>query len=158
MKLTFLVPLFASFLGSEAFLRSGACSFPSTRTLATRPLANLHVRGGSASPFAIVVEAEIVPERVEEFLDVIEKDAVGSRAEEGCLRFDVLRDQSDPNKFFFYEVYVDAAAVAVHKEQPRLEILHGLSSIGRVLGKDVHRVRADGVEELLISTNGAVLT
>jgi len=31
------------------------------------------------APFAIVVEAEIVPERTEEFLDVMEKDAVGSR-------------------------------------------------------------------------------
>ena len=133
MKLTFLVPLFTSFLGSEAFLRSGACSFPSTRTLATRPLANLHVRGGSASPFAIVVEAEIVPERVEEFLDVIEKDAVGSRADEGCLRFDVLRDQSDPNKFFFYEVYVDAAAVAVHKEQPHFALWTNFKESGGVV-------------------------
>ena len=36
---------------------------------------------------AIVVDAEIKEDRMEEFLDIIEKDAVGSRAEPGCLRF-----------------------------------------------------------------------
>ena len=36
---------------------------------------------------AIVVDAEIKEDRMEEFLDLIEKDAVGSRAEPGCLRF-----------------------------------------------------------------------
>ena len=37
--------------------------------------------------FGVIVEADIVPERIDEFLDLIEKDAVGSRAEPGCLRF-----------------------------------------------------------------------
>lgn len=41
----------------------------------------------SSKPFAIVVDAEIVPDRRDEFLDIIEKDAVGSRAEPGCIRF-----------------------------------------------------------------------
>lgn len=41
----------------------------------------------SSKPFAIVVDAEIVPDRRDEFLDLIEKDAVGSRAEPGCIRF-----------------------------------------------------------------------
>jgi hypothetical protein len=34
-----------------------------------------------------MVEAEIKPDRMEEFLDVMERDAVGSREEPGCLRF-----------------------------------------------------------------------
>ena len=41
----------------------------------------------ASKPFAIVVDAEIQPDRIDEFLDLIEKDAVGSRAEPGCLRF-----------------------------------------------------------------------
>jgi len=40
-----------------------------------------------SKPFVIIVEAEIKPDRIEEFLDIIEKDAVGSRAEPGCLCF-----------------------------------------------------------------------
>ena len=64
------------------------------------------LRGGapSMSTIAIVVDVEIKPETREEFLKVMEIDAVGSRAEEGCLRFDVLCDQANPNRFFFYEV------------------------------------------------------
>ena len=38
-------------------------------------------------PIGVVVHAEIQPDRMEEFLDLIEKDAVGSRAEPGCIRF-----------------------------------------------------------------------
>ena len=31
---------------------------------------------------------------------------------------DVMQSEDTPNKFFFYEVYEDAAAIAHHKEQP----------------------------------------
>ena len=65
------------------------------------------LRGGSpvamAQPgVAIIVDAEIEPDRVEEFIKVIEADAKGSREEPGCLRFDVLR--ASDTRFFFYEV------------------------------------------------------
>ena len=48
---------------------------------------------------------EIKEDRMEDFLDMIEKNAVGSRAEPGCLRFDVLQSADADNKFIFYEVY-----------------------------------------------------
>jgi len=48
---------------------------------------------------------EIKEDRMEDFLDMIEKNAVGSRAEPGCLRFDVLQSAGADNKFIFYEVY-----------------------------------------------------
>jgi len=38
-------------------------------------------------PICIVVEAEIKEDRMEDFLDMIEKNAIGSRAEPGCIRF-----------------------------------------------------------------------
>lgn len=44
----------------------------------------------SAMPICIVVEAEIKEDKMDEFLDMIEKNAVGSRAEPGCLRFGKL--------------------------------------------------------------------
>ena len=53
--------------------------------------------------FCLNVKLCIKPERREEFLDVMHKDAVGSRTEEECLRFDLLSDEKDPNKFYFYE-------------------------------------------------------
>ena len=85
------------------------------------------------STIAIVVDVEIKPETREEFLKVMEIDAVGSRAEEGCLRFDVLCDQSNPNRFFFYEVYKDAEAVAVHKEMPHFKAWSDFKASGGVI-------------------------
>ena len=40
-----------------------------------------------SKPFAVIVEAEIQPERMDEFLKMIENNAVNSRKEPGCLRF-----------------------------------------------------------------------
>ncbi|EED86414.1 predicted protein, partial [Thalassiosira pseudonana CCMP1335] len=65
-----------------------------------------------------VVEAEIKEDRMDDFLSMIEKNAVGSREEPGCIRFDVLQSEDSPNKFFFYEVYENADAIAHHKLQP----------------------------------------
>lgn len=36
------------------------------------------------------------------------------RDEPGCLTFDVLRDRSDPDLIWLYEVYVDEAAFESH--------------------------------------------
>ena len=102
---------------------------------------------------AIVVDVEIKPEYRDEFLKVMEADAVGSRKEAGCLRFDVLCDQSNPNRFFFYEVspvrallqlacdvpelvsqvYTDGDAVAVHKEQPHFKLWSDFKASGGVV-------------------------
>ena len=67
------------------------------------------------SPIVLIVTVEIFEDRIDEFLRVIEADAIGSRLEEGCLRFDVIRDMENPLKFFFYEAYKDDDAVERHK-------------------------------------------
>ena len=41
----------------------------------------------SAKTFVIMVDAEVKAERRDDFLDTIEKNSIGSRAEPGCLRF-----------------------------------------------------------------------
>jgi autoinducer 2-degrading protein len=67
----------------------------------------------------ILVEVNVKPERLNDFLELIKYDAEHSEGDEpGCLRFDVLRDTEDPNKFFYYEVYKDADARAAHRETP----------------------------------------
>ncbi len=71
------------------------------------------------SEVALIVTVEVHPERREEFLSVMEEDAEGSRElEPGCLRFDVLEDQTNPNKFVFYEVYRSQDAIDAHKAMP----------------------------------------
>jgi autoinducer 2-degrading protein len=70
----------------------------------------------------ILVEVNVKPERLNDFLDLIKFDAEHSEGDEpGCLRFDVLRDTEDEHKFFYYEVYKDAAARAAHRETPHFK-------------------------------------
>ncbi len=67
----------------------------------------------------LLVSVKIKPEQRAKFLEGIEVDAHGSRNDEpGCLRFDVLQDQGDPNHFFFYEIYRDEAALEAHRKAP----------------------------------------
>jgi autoinducer 2-degrading protein len=65
------------------------------------------------------VKVRIKPERRQRFLDAIEVDASGSeRDEPGCLRFNVLQDDRDPNVYYFYEIYADPSALEAHRTTP----------------------------------------
>ncbi len=68
---------------------------------------------------AIWVKARIKPEGRQRFLQAIEVDALGSeRDEPTCLRFNVLQDALDENVYYFYEVYLDQAALDAHRATP----------------------------------------
>jgi quinol monooxygenase YgiN len=72
---------------------------------------------------AIWVKARVKPEQTETFLKAIEHDALGSeRDEPGCLRFNVLRDEKDPNVYYFFEVYKDQAALDAHRAAPHYAV------------------------------------
>lgn len=72
---------------------------------------------------AIWVKVRVKPEARERFLKAIEVDALGSeRDEPGCLRFNVLHDQQDPNVYYFYEVYRDEAAIEAHRAAPHYAV------------------------------------
>ena len=50
-----------------------------------------------------------------EFLEAFRINYEGTRQEPGNIRFDVLRDQSNPNTFVIYEVFASAEAVEAHR-------------------------------------------
>ena len=52
----------------------------------------------------------------------METDCLESRKEEGCTRFDVLRDKANPSIFYFYEAYKNADAAALHKTLPHYKL------------------------------------
>ena len=65
------------------------------------------------------VTVRVKPEHVGKFLDAARENAEHSaRDEPGCLRFDVLQDNEDPNKIHLYEVYKDQAALDYHRQAP----------------------------------------
>lgn len=68
---------------------------------------------------ALLVTIDIKPEYKERFMEELMLDAIGANdVEPGCLRFDVLQDNEEPNRVHLYEVYKDEAAIAAHREAP----------------------------------------
>ncbi len=67
----------------------------------------------------LIVRIQIKPEYRDQFLASMLDDARGSvRDEPGCLRFDVVQDEADPNRIWLYEVYRDQAAFEEHLKAP----------------------------------------
>ena len=67
----------------------------------------------------LVVKFQLKPEFRERFIEASIGDAHGANHDEpGCLRFDVIQDEADPNRIYFYEVYKDEAAFQEHLKAP----------------------------------------
>jgi len=91
---------------------------------------------------AVLVTVDIKPDRVDDFLKVMEQDAVGSRdkaVEPGCLRFDLLRDRENPNRFVFYEAYADDDAITHHKTTAHYKAWADFKASGGVEKQAVER-------------------
>lgn len=94
--------------------RRHGCADPGSKSGRGRAWAGV---GGENRRMLIVhVTVQVVPERVEEFLDASRANATASLTEPGVLRFDVVQDLADPAHVVLVEVYVDDAAAAAHKE------------------------------------------
>ncbi len=74
----------------------------------------------------------------------MEIDVKGSRKEEGCLRFDLLRDQQQSNKFIFYEVYKDSDALEFHKTTDHYKAWSDFKAEGGVLSQVA--MKCDGID------------
>ena len=69
--------------------------------------------------FTLVVDLNVKPGMRERFVAAIEENAAASlRDEPGCLRFDVVQDNDDPDHFLLYEIYEDEAAFHAHRAAP----------------------------------------
>jgi autoinducer 2-degrading protein len=69
------------------------------------------------------VTIQVQPEHAADFLKAVRHDAEHSEKDEpGCLRFDVIRDGDDPNRFYFYEVYRDEAALEAHRQTAHFKL------------------------------------
>ena len=72
--------------------------------------------------YIIHAPIQIKPGHADEFIEAILLDAKASvKNEPGCVRFDVLRDEEDPNRIYLYEVYKDKAAFEYHTTTPHIK-------------------------------------
>ena len=65
-----------------------------------------------------LVHVLVKPEFLNPFIEATRENHESSIREPGNLRFDILQDAGDPNKFVLYEAYESEAAAAAHKETP----------------------------------------
>jgi Uncharacterized conserved protein len=61
------------------------------------------------------VHVHVRPGRVDDFIKASEANHKESVKEPGNLRFDLLQDANDPEKFMLYEAYESEEAAAAHK-------------------------------------------
>merc|ERR1719277_939766 len=92
---------------------------------------------------AVIVEVVVKKDRVNDFLVAMEDDVTKSRQKEldpGCVRFDLLQDRETPNRFFFYEAYLDDEAAAAHKKTAHYKSWADFKASGGVEKQEVTRV------------------
>ena len=91
----------------------------------------------AAEPLAMVVEFRAAPGKVDELRAALLAIVGPSRAEDGCLRYDLHVDREDPDVLAFYEVWATPEAHAAHDRTPHIEhvrtVLPGLVAERRVL-------------------------
>ncbi len=66
--------------------------------------------------YVVCVRIEVTPGHEEEFIRATAQNHEGTRKEPGNLRFDVLRQITEPQRFFLYEVYRDEAGFTAHQQ------------------------------------------
>lgn len=67
-------------------------------------------------PYVLIMEFSFDEQNVDSAIDLLlEVQALTLEQEEGCLIYDVLLSEDDPNTVFLYESYDSAAAYKVHE-------------------------------------------
>ena len=81
---------------------------------------------------SVRVVARIVaqPDKVQELKALLLRLVEPTRAEEGCLRYELHQSDTDPADFVFLEEWINSAAIAAHMQSPHvLEALEKAASL-----------------------------
>ncbi|MDA1090761.1 MAG: putative quinol monooxygenase [Proteobacteria bacterium] len=97
------------------------------------------------SQFAIFVTIKLKPGNADAFRALVLENAEAAvRDEEACQQFQVLNDESDPDTFFFYEVYTGAAGLDHHRTTPHYQ-KYNTGSEAMIAEKSIQRCTLDAV-------------
>ena len=66
-------------------------------------------------PIKVVAFVTVKPGQEDAFVAAARLGIAGSRAEPGCLRYDLWRESAGERRFVFDELYLDAAAIEHHR-------------------------------------------
>ncbi|MCX9156584.1 antibiotic biosynthesis monooxygenase [Niveibacterium sp. 24ML] len=93
----------------------------------------------SNAPIHVIALAEIVPQHEEEAIRVLRHAAELTRQEEGCLRYDLYREGSNPLRINTIEVWADEASLNRHMSAPHVKAAI-MALIGKLAGIPQFRV------------------
>ena len=69
--------------------------------------------------YAVMVEFDIKPEKIQRFKHRVAQQATDSlNKEEGCLVFEIWLSADKPEQIYLYEIYADKAAFDFHLDSP----------------------------------------
>jgi quinol monooxygenase YgiN len=91
----------------------------------------------------IVAHIRAVPERIDRVRTELEKLVAPTRAEPGCLRYDLHRDNEDPAHFLFYETWESRDLWRAHMESRHLADFRGATE-GAVESLVIHEMTRIG--------------
>ncbi|CAK9884990.1 MAG: Putative monooxygenase YcnE [Candidatus Erwinia impunctatus] len=77
----------------------------------------------SQSSVLIVAKMTAIAGKGDALYQVLEKCVAPSRAEAGCLHYDLYRSVENAGIFLFHEGWKDTEAVALHNQQPHVKTL-----------------------------------
>ncbi len=87
---------------------------------------------------AIIVEYDVPSENRAEFDIQLQKNAQETLQDEGCLRMEILRHESEPEHVVLNELWEDEASIQKHRQRPNHDASH--EAVDRLLrGKRVNR-------------------
>lgn len=90
------------------------------------------------------VHVKVRPENIQDFIEAITLNHLGSVQEPGNLRFDVLQQSDDPARFMIYEAYDSEEAVRLHKETAHY--LKWRDTVPEFMAEDRYGVRYNVIE------------
>ncbi len=64
---------------------------------------------------AIIVQVDVKPSYIQEFINETKKSQSATLNEDGCLRYNILQSIEEPNKFTLSEIYKSEEAIEVHR-------------------------------------------
>ena len=66
--------------------------------------------------FVVLVKVQVKPELIAEFRTAILRNAeLSVQRDPGCVRFDILQQEDEPTRWYFYEVYEREQAWVDHR-------------------------------------------
>ena len=77
--------------------------------------------------YVITIRMRALPSHVDELTRLSLATVEPSRAEPGCVVFELLQSTSDPDEILFYEAYVDRAAFERHLEAKHVRAWQALA-------------------------------